>query len=231
MSANGSSPQTDEGDFRQMVDVKAPADPLVKQRTRCPRAKLVGYARTSGCFCVFVGIVLLFLWYTGIVAFDSPNCVGPIEPALKFGCATEQTLADKICCHNTRFAEPAGFLDTKPFFSALNTTGPNVFYDSVCGLPLFVAPVGRSFAAWQAESTKHGWPSFRKEESFSENIEILAGGEMRSTCGVHLGHNLPDGQGDRYCINLVCMAGAPATPAAPAAAAGATTLAPTTGGT
>eukprot|EP01047_Picozoa_sp_COSAG01_P024336 COSAG01_NODE_1502_length_10101_cov_6.907119_4_plen_218_part_00 len=28
-----------------------------------------------------------------------------------------------------------------------------------------------------------------------------------SKCGTHLGHNLPDGQGDRYCINLVCMAG------------------------
>ena len=23
-----------------------------------------------------------------------------------------------------------------------------------------------------------------------------------SKCGTHLGHNLPDGQGDRYCINL-----------------------------
>jgi peptide methionine sulfoxide reductase MsrB len=30
---------------------------------------------------------------------------------------------------------------------------------------------------------------------------------MLSTCGVHLGHNLPDGEGARYCINLVCMAG------------------------
>ena len=36
---------------------------------------------------------------------------------------------------------------------------------------------------------------------------IKAGGEMVSTCGVHLGHNLPDSKGDRYCINMVCMAG------------------------
>jgi hypothetical protein len=33
--------------------------------------------------------------------------------------------------------------------------------DSVCGIPLFVAPRGRTFAAWEAESLSHGWPSFR----------------------------------------------------------------------
>ena len=27
--------------------------------------------------------------------------------------------------------------------------------------------------------------------------------------GLHLGHNIPDRGGDRYCIDLVCIAGQP----------------------
>ena len=34
-----------------------------------------------------------------------------------------------------------------------------------------------------------------------------ADGEVRSVCGLHLGHNIPDRGGDRYCIDLVCIAG------------------------
>ena len=33
---------------------------------------------------------------------------------------------------------------------------------------------------------------------------------MESVCGTHLGHNLPDFEGARYCIDLVCIAGKPA---------------------
>jgi peptide methionine sulfoxide reductase MsrB len=32
---------------------------------------------------------------------------------------------------------------------------------------------------------------------------------LRTSAGTHLGHNLPDGQGYRYCINLVSIAGNP----------------------
>jgi peptide methionine sulfoxide reductase MsrB len=28
-----------------------------------------------------------------------------------------------------------------------------------------------------------------------------------SVDGTHLGHNIPDGEGNRYCINLVSIAG------------------------
>jgi len=90
----------------------------------------------------------------------------------------------------------------------LDATVVTTFYDSVCGKPLFRAPVGRTFQAWRTESEHHGWPSFRPEETVSENIIIHPGGEMSSTCGTHLGHNLPDRTGARYCIDLVCMAGA-----------------------
>ena len=40
-----------------------------------------------------------------------------------------------------------------------------------------------------------------------ENVRVLDGGETVSLGGTHLGHNLPDGRGNRYCINLVCVAG------------------------
>jgi len=32
---------------------------------------------------------------------------------------------------------------------------------------------------------------------------------MESACGTHLGHNLPENGVDRYCIDLVCIAGTP----------------------
>ena len=62
---------------------------------------------------------------------------------------------------------------------------------------------------FKAESLAHGWPSFRPEEAVHENVKILEGGEMVSVCGTHLGHDIPDESGPRYCINLICMAGQP----------------------
>jgi len=100
----------------------------------------------------------------------------------------------------------------------------------VTGLPLFKAPVERSFEEWKAESMVHGWPSFRDNEVFPlniykinilyiisnylrkvvwENTRSLKNGEMVSLTGTHLGHNLPDRTGNRYCINLVSIAGYP----------------------
>jgi peptide methionine sulfoxide reductase MsrB len=42
-----------------------------------------------------------------------------------------------------------------------------------------------------------------------ENMRVLENGESVSVDGTHLGHNLPDRGGNRYCINLVCVAGEP----------------------
>jgi peptide methionine sulfoxide reductase MsrB len=80
------------------------------------------------------------------------------------------------------------------------------FYDSVTGRPLFVAPRGRSFAEWEAESRDHGWPSFRDAEVIWDDVRVLRDGECVSLAGTHLGHNLPDRRGNRYCINLVSVA-------------------------
>ena len=91
----------------------------------------------------------------------------------------------------------------------MDRNGETTYYDSVTGLPLFVAPRGRTFAAFEAESRSHGWPSFRDAEVIWDNVRVLPDGEAVSTAGTHLGHNLPDRSGNRYCINLVSVAGKP----------------------
>jgi peptide methionine sulfoxide reductase MsrB len=86
----------------------------------------------------------------------------------------------------------------------------NDMNDSVSGLPLFRAPIGRTVDDFIAESKVHGWPSFRDDEVVWDNVRILKNGETVSIAGTHLGHDIPDGKGNRYCINLVSVAGNPA---------------------
>lgn len=104
----------------------------------------------------------------------------------------------------------AGYWETTNFLKEVDRTTETVFYDSVTGRPLFVAPRGRSFADWERESRSHGWPSFRDEEVVWDDVRVLPDGEAVSTAGTHLGHNLPDRKGNRYCINLVSVAAYPA---------------------
>jgi hypothetical protein len=40
-------------------------------------------------------------------------------------------------------------------------------------------------------------------------VRVLSNGEVVSLSGTHLGHNLPDATGNRFCINLVSIAGNP----------------------
>lgn len=84
------------------------------------------------------------------------------------------------------------------------------FFDSNTGKPLFVAPGrGRSMDDFLIESRNHGWLSFRDDEVVWANVRILRNGEVVSVDGTHLGHNLPDANGPRHCINLVSVAGRP----------------------
>ena len=92
--------------------------------------------------------------------------LAPMDSVSSFlGMQLDYGTADHICCNNHRYAERFGYFAERPdrdLFSKLDSSGPpTVFYDSVCGLPLFLAPKGRSFADWKSESDKHGWPSFR----------------------------------------------------------------------
>ena len=50
---------------------------------------------------------------------------------------------------------------------------------------------------------------FQDNEVVWENVRALRNGETVSLSGTHLGHNLPDRHGNRYCINLVSIAGLP----------------------
>lgn len=103
-----------------------------------------------------------------------------------------------------------------------------VFGCSVCGTPLFrlSSQGGRTYAEFFEESSNHGWPSFRTSEVIWENIQSydfpghdfvkqggldeLDGNNFEThckTCGAHLGHNIPDAQGMRLCIDVGCISG------------------------
>mmetsp|Transcript_33325 Transcript_33325/g.53697 ORF Transcript_33325/g.53697 Transcript_33325/m.53697 type:complete len:309 (+) Transcript_33325:79-1005(+) len=119
--------------------------------------------------------------------------------------------ADRISSFNRDYAEQAGSWRSTNFLKEVDKAAgvETTFYDSVTGKPLFIAPRGRSFEAFQKESNYHGWPSFRDEEVVWANVRCLPDGETVSVDGTHLGHNIPDDK-NRYCINLVCIAGFPA---------------------
>ena len=72
--------------------------------------------------------------------------------------------ADRICNFNRHYAEYAGYWKTTDFLKTVDREKPTVYYDSVTGLPLFVAPIGRTMDEYLAESDAHGWPSFRDQE-------------------------------------------------------------------
>jgi peptide methionine sulfoxide reductase MsrB len=134
----------------------------------------------------------------------------PVQSDLLYGVSNK--LADKICNYNRHFAEMGGYFQSTEFETIVRNNGndPVTFYDSVTGKPLFVAPINRSVDDFIEESKVHGWPSFRDNEVVWENVRVLKGsGETVSLDGTHLGHNLPDRSGNRYCINLVSVAGKP----------------------
>eukprot|EP00747_Dinoflagellata_sp_TGD_P149013 gnl/TRDRNA2_/TRDRNA2_176978_c0_seq18.p1 gnl/TRDRNA2_/TRDRNA2_176978_c0~~gnl/TRDRNA2_/TRDRNA2_176978_c0_seq18.p1 ORF type:complete len:241 (+),score=39.51 gnl/TRDRNA2_/TRDRNA2_176978_c0_seq18:54-776(+) len=138
------------------------------------------------------------------------DCLQTTE--LLYSCEQWRATYAWVCCNNQRYAEPRGFQERVLFFNKLEASGASngeiSFYDSQCGKLLYVAPRGRSYEEFKKESKSHGWPSFRKEEVVYANVKEKGGmGELVSTCGTHLGHNLPDSKGERHCINLMCMAG------------------------
>lgn len=132
----------------------------------------------------------------------------PVQNNLRWKC--DEKLADRICNYNRHYAEFAGYWTSETTFLKENDGSvPITFYDSVTGAALFKAPVGRTWDEFVNESRYHGWPSFRDQEVVWDNVRSLNDGEMVSLTGTHLGHNLPDNTGNRYCINLVSIAGNP----------------------
>ena len=122
----------------------------------------------------------------------------------------DKKLADRISCFTRYSAEWSGYFKTTKWEDTIKENGgEHTYYDSVTGKPLFIAPRGRSLQEFIDEAHEHGWPSFRDEELVTENVIILANGETVSSTGTHLGHNLPDSNGNRYCIDLVSVSGSP----------------------
>lgn len=134
------------------------------------------------------------------------TCAHPVQKDLRYKC--DEDKANKICCHNRHFAEHAGYWKETSWINDVKGKGPVEYYDSVSGKLLFTAPIGRTEEQFFKESAAHGWPSFRDAEVNWENVRILPGGECVSVDGTHLGHNIPDSN-NRYCINLVSVAGNP----------------------
>ena len=141
-------------------------------------------------------------------------------PDLPLPLAQGESLADAICCDSAfaPYAEPrwyynrtdVGFFDKVAKAYKANGNKPVTFYDSVCGLPLFHVPRNRTLAAFMAETKEHGWPSFRPAELASPDaVKILPNNYVVSKCGTHLGSNLPDAKGIRYCLDLSCVSGNP----------------------
>ena len=117
-----------------------------------------------------------------------------------------------FCSNIFSSTEHSGYFSRKTTFVADAKAAEQkeiTFYDSNTGKPLFHAPRGRTMQAFLAESNNHGWPSFRDDEVNWDTVRCLPNGEAVSVDGTHLGHNLPDRKGNRYCINLVSVAGRP----------------------
>lgn len=134
----------------------------------------------------------------------------PVQSDLRWKCSA--AMADRICNFNRRYAEYFGYWEEASSFlrEENETTAPVTFYDSNTGKPLFRAPgPSRTWQDFVEESRQHGWPSFRDEEVVWDSVRVLPNGETVSTAGTHLGHNIPDARGNRFCINLVSIAGRP----------------------
>ena len=65
------------------------------------------------------------------------------------------------------------------------------------------SPEGPATMASENPSQQSEWLVRRQEVDYGPYVT----GEVLSACGTHLGSYLPDAQGDRYCIDLACIAG------------------------
>jgi len=130
----------------------------------------------------------------------------------RFRAVASAFLSDSSIFLFDKFFEPEGYLEEPQvdlFGRLAKNPGENqtiTFYDSVCGIPLFVAPRGRTFQEFAQESRKRGYLMFRREEIVSGNV-VLAGQMLESKCSTFLGRK-PNPNVEEYQVNLVCVAGA-----------------------
>lgn len=133
------------------------------------------------------------------------TCSNHLQKSLRWG--GDIQLSDKICCFNRDYAEPNGYWKSTKLIEELEKNKKITFYDTITNKPLFQISNYRDVKDFKEESEKHGWPSFRDGEVIWENVRYLENGEIISIDGTHLGHNIPDKKGNRYCINIVSISG------------------------
>ena len=124
--------------------------------------------------------------------------------------SADESLSQAVCCDAdfAAYPEPRNFYLDKKLFVRLEKDTVNTFYDSACGIPVFKAPIGRTYEEFKADTAEHGWPSFRGDEVIEENITVGDDGlTIYSKCGTKLGTYETDDSGTRACIDLVCIAG------------------------
>jgi len=156
---------------------------------------------------------------------EDDTCSGPVQSNLRYGISgrttpdvpvpvdPQESLATAVCCDKRTkvYAEPQFLYQAPDIMLFEHIKGVTTFYDSVCGVPLFRAPVNRTLEDFKADTDEHGWPSFRAEEVVKAHVTHDADGFVYSSCGTHLGSYLPDAKGPRWCMDTSCIAGNPST--------------------
>ena len=86
----------------------------------------------------------------------------------------DRETASHISSFNRHYAEPSGSAyGSQTTYLATLKAEPTIYYDSVTGDPLFVAPRGRTLQEFLDEGKAHGWPSFRDEEVVWESVRVV----------------------------------------------------------
>jgi hypothetical protein len=122
---------------------------------------------------LILSIITLFSLNLSFLYGYNSSCSAPIANSLLYNVdkytaasvglpngSANESLSEAICCDVAyrNYAEPNGFFkfpDVR-LFQVIDSKEVTIFYDSVCGIPLFQAPVGRTFADWRDDTTEHG---------------------------------------------------------------------------
>lgn len=135
----------------------------------------------------------------------------PVQIKLKW--KFDRSTADRISNFNRYNAEQHSYFLTI-FFLRSSKGGKllrNTYYISrfQYWIELFIAPIHRTMQEFLDKSRVHGWRSFRHSEVGRKKLRYLKNGETVIIDSTHIGHNLPDQSGHRFCINLCSAAGNP----------------------
>jgi len=149
------------------------------------------------------GSIYLFLLVKTVFALTN-YCITDVQDSLQYG--VSNSMSDPCCTKN---GTTVNYFETIGLFQQLNSSGITTLYDSTCGLPLFNAPIGRTFEEWKDECEMSGELLFHEKEAICDNLRVLKSGELVSICGTRLGEYIASSSGDYYSVNIACLSGLP----------------------